>query len=347
MTAGRLLPFLLREGWDQVILGDLESESLCRMAMDFPSAPLRFRFLDASDPDCLIRRVEEADIVVNCAGPLEGLEGKVAETALEKGKPYLSLGEGVDGWRQVRPLEFRARDKKAPLVYGAGASPGLTGMMAIGLARRFEAIEGIEIFLCFSGGGYGRGLMGQLVSYMETRAMGSARTRFPSPPDGKERPSFPLRHPEALWLGEKLGVPVRAWISFFEPAYLALFYALAWSRRESHPFYHWLVETVYWTFKRGGLEGPKTVLAVGVKGMKEGVLREEAVALRGDYYSLSASALYCALRRLAADEVDPGLYSLGEVVDWKDLAPLLRAAGAEFFKAERHYEGTEKMISVG
>lgn len=333
-TATHLLPFLLRESWDQVILGDREGEPLCRMAMDIPSSPLRFRLLDAGDPDCLRRRMEEADLVVNCAGPMGEMEGKVAGVALETGKPYLSLGEGLDGWRQVKPLESKAKESSVPLICGAGASPGLTGVMTLGLTRRFESIKEVGIFICFSGGGYGRGLVEALASSLEVRGGEASSARFPFPPDGRGRPSFSLRHPESASLGQRLGVPVRAWASFTDPSCFTMFYSLAWSWRESHPLYHWLIDLVHLALRRGEGRGPMAVLAVRVRGYRNGELREEAVAVRGDYYSLSAVALYCALRRLAANEIAPGVYSLEGILEWRDLFPLVRDVGAEFFMAE-------------
>ncbi len=333
-TAARLLLFLRMGRWDRIVLCDREGEHLCRMAMDFPSLPLSFRFLDLEDGECLRRRMGEADLVVNCAGPVGGGEERVMEAALEAGKPYLSPGEGEEGWKRVRLLEGRAKAKGVPLVYGAGVSPGLTGLMASALARRFTSLREVGIFIRLGRGEYGKGLVDQLARGIEVGGKGPAALRFPFPPGGEERPAFPLRHPEASRLAERLGVPARAWVAFTEPAGFPVFYTLAWARRESHPFYRWLAEAATLWLWRERRVGPQAVVAAWVRGAREGVPWEEATGVRGDYYLLSAAALSCALDLVTAGKVAPGVYLLEDVAGWSEIIPRLRSAGAELFLGE-------------
>ncbi|MEJ5187355.1 MAG: saccharopine dehydrogenase NADP-binding domain-containing protein [Candidatus Geothermincolales bacterium] len=334
-TAARLLPFLLAGDWERIILGDREGEPLCRMAMDFPSAPLGFRFLDAGERDCLRRRIEEADLVVNCAGPLGEKEGDVAVAALEAGRPYLSPGEGEEGWQRVRALEKEAREKGVSLVCGAGVCPGLTGVMAASLARRLDSLEEVDIFLYMGNGDYGRGLVDQLASSLKMRGKRSSPVSFTFPPESRSRYAYPLEHAGSSSLAERLGIPARTWVAFGAGAAgFALFYTLAWSRRESHPFYRWLAEAAAMCLRRGGERGLPTTAAVRLRGLRNGEPREVAAALKGDYYLLSAAALSCAVDMVAAGKVTPGVHPLEQVAGWEDIVPYLRLTGAILYLGE-------------
>ncbi|MEM7305147.1 MAG: saccharopine dehydrogenase NADP-binding domain-containing protein [Planctomycetota bacterium] len=85
---------------------------------------------DQRDRGQVEHALQGAAVAVHAAGPYVGLEPHVAEAAIELGLPYVDLADDRAFYGRVRALDDRAREAGVPLMPGASAVPGLSGVFA-------------------------------------------------------------------------------------------------------------------------------------------------------------------------------------------------------------------------
>jgi saccharopine dehydrogenase-like NADP-dependent oxidoreductase len=86
------------------------------------------------------------DLVIHCAGPFQGQDYRVAETACAAGAHYIDLSDGRDfvaGFSAV--LDARARAAGVCAISGASSVPGLSSAVVDRLAQDFASIDDIHI----------------------------------------------------------------------------------------------------------------------------------------------------------------------------------------------------------
>ena len=106
--------------------------------------PVEIAALDRRSPAALAALRPWA--VVDCAGPFQGFDYRLAETALEAGAHYLDLADGrafVAGF--VEALEGRARRAGRCAVTGASSSPGISHAAIARISRGWRAVDRIEV----------------------------------------------------------------------------------------------------------------------------------------------------------------------------------------------------------
>jgi len=99
-------------------------------------------YANASDQRTLQERIPAADAVIACStdAPLAALE-----CALEARVPFISLTPIELAANARARLAERAWEAQTPIILDAGASPGLPGIAAELLVRRFEALHELRI----------------------------------------------------------------------------------------------------------------------------------------------------------------------------------------------------------
>jgi NAD(P)-dependent dehydrogenase (short-subunit alcohol dehydrogenase family) len=99
-------------------------------------------YVDAADPRTMRTIVQNASALVCCAG--DGAT-EVLALALEARVPFVGTAPGVLTRSVAEDLGARAWASQVPIILGAGAVPGIPGVLAEVLVRRLPEIVGLHI----------------------------------------------------------------------------------------------------------------------------------------------------------------------------------------------------------
>lgn len=86
--------------------------------------------LDANEHAQVVELMKQHDISLGFAGPFYYFEKKLAEMALEAGKPYVSIADDYEAYLDVMTLDEKAKEKDIHILTGWGNSPGITQALA-------------------------------------------------------------------------------------------------------------------------------------------------------------------------------------------------------------------------
>jgi saccharopine dehydrogenase (NAD+, L-lysine-forming) len=131
---------------DIVVLADINTQLLQRVAKKIDSSKLTTERVDAGNPDDLARVLKGTDVAVNATLPNYNLP--IFHSALKNGANYIDFAED---WplreRFLEQLETSDKWKKAGLtaVKHQGITPGVTNVLARYAADRLDKVEEIHI----------------------------------------------------------------------------------------------------------------------------------------------------------------------------------------------------------
>jgi saccharopine dehydrogenase-like NADP-dependent oxidoreductase len=86
--------------------------------------------LDADAHDQVVDLMRQHDVTLGFAGPFYYFERRLAEAALEAGKPYISIADDYEAYLDVLTLDEAARAQGVHILTGWGNSPGVTQALA-------------------------------------------------------------------------------------------------------------------------------------------------------------------------------------------------------------------------
>lgn len=136
--------------WDDVdlIIGGRDGLRAANFAANLPgSASRRGVAIDLGDPRFAEQLAQiAADLVIHTAGPFQGQDYRVAQTAVGVGAHYVDLADGrafVTGFADAVDATARAADRLA--VTGASSVPGLSAVVLDALRSEFARIDRVEI----------------------------------------------------------------------------------------------------------------------------------------------------------------------------------------------------------
>lgn len=109
-----------------------EKEKL-RHRDSFPNA--EWAYIDMYNEDSLLNFIDGCDLILNCAGPSHKVSKRIAEKCIETGHHLVDAGLE----RNVEELTLQQPDLS--ILYGAGAIPGLSGMLPFWFARQFDKVH--------------------------------------------------------------------------------------------------------------------------------------------------------------------------------------------------------------
>lgn len=103
--------------------------------------------IDLSDDRLALRlRALSPHIVVHCVGPFQGQDYRVARASLEAGAHYIDLADGRSFVARFgESLDATAKTAERIAISGASTLPALSSAVVDALARRFRALEEIQI----------------------------------------------------------------------------------------------------------------------------------------------------------------------------------------------------------
>jgi len=137
---------------DVVVLADINTELLRRVAKKIDSSKLTTERVDAGNPDDLARVLKGADVTVNATLPNYNLP--MFHSALKSGANYIDFAED---WplreKFLEQLETSDKWKKAGLtaVKHQGITPGVTNVLARYAADQLDKVEEIHIRTAWRG----------------------------------------------------------------------------------------------------------------------------------------------------------------------------------------------------
>jgi hypothetical protein len=96
--------------------------------------------VDIENDDSLKNFVTGCELIVNCAGPSHRLTARVARMCLSHGCHHIDAGIVKDIEKMHTPSQSTA------VFYGAGAIPGLSGLLPRWLANSFDTVENLTVY---------------------------------------------------------------------------------------------------------------------------------------------------------------------------------------------------------
>jgi len=120
-----------------VTIADLNADKAAKEAAKRDDRFVATR-LDAEDHGQVVDLMHQHDISLGYAGPFYHFEKRLAASALEAGKPYVSIADDYEAYLDVISLDEEARQKKIHILTGWGNSPGITQALA---RKGYNAME--------------------------------------------------------------------------------------------------------------------------------------------------------------------------------------------------------------
>ncbi len=108
---------------------------------EFPDA--EWVKVDIANDDSLKNFITNCELIVNCAGPSHRITARVAQMCLSHGCHHIDVGEGKNIEKMHNP------SKRTAVFYGAGAIPGLSGLLPRWLANSFDNVNNL---IAYTGG---------------------------------------------------------------------------------------------------------------------------------------------------------------------------------------------------
>lgn len=128
-----------------VLASGRRPEALEHLAAECPG--IETLELDVQDTDALMRATQEAGLVINCVGPYIGTGSDIARIAVSQGCSVLDLASEQEHYRRLQPLAQACREHGVTVLTGAGAYPGLSGLLLRELLQRHPGATAAELAL--------------------------------------------------------------------------------------------------------------------------------------------------------------------------------------------------------
>lgn len=129
---------------ESMVIADLAPVNAAEVASRFGSKATAY-WTDFSDPREAREALEGADLALGCLGGRPSLERPIVEAAIDARIPYIGI---CDDWKvteEVLEMDPEASEAHTLVVTGAGASPGLTNLMALHASRGLDEVNEIHI----------------------------------------------------------------------------------------------------------------------------------------------------------------------------------------------------------
>ena len=160
--AGRALYSAFRSHGLNVIAAGRSESKLQSLVQELGG---EFRLLDAGAPDPEV--LNSVDLLVNCVGPYLKLGQRMAEYAIQAGCHYIDIASEQEHFRRLQSLDAKARSAGVLLLTGAGAYPGISGLMLKQLMEKHPTGDSAELFLAMGPNPPGEGIAQILTGALE------------------------------------------------------------------------------------------------------------------------------------------------------------------------------------
>ncbi|MBU43356.1 MAG: hypothetical protein CMN76_09065 [Spirochaetaceae bacterium] len=216
--AGRSIVESLLDAGPGVVAAGRNRNKLLELERSLGSTPtpearptsLKTCVLDVSDNSeagitALKQAMNEADAVINCVGPFILHGSRMAQIAIDAGAHYLDIASEQEHLRRIVDLDGPARKAGLSVLPGAGAYPGLSGLLLGRLLECYPETAEATIELAMSSNPTGQGVAQLLSGALEMifplnePEVNSQKAIFPGTVENREFPAplvcFPLSGP--------------------------------------------------------------------------------------------------------------------------------------------------------
>lgn len=128
-----------------VLASGRRPRSLARLAASCPG--IETLELDAQDAEALTRATRAAGLVINCVGPYIGTGAEIARIAVSQGCSVIDLASEQEHHRRLQSLAPACREQGVTVLTGAGAYPGVSGLLLRGLMAAHPGATSVELAL--------------------------------------------------------------------------------------------------------------------------------------------------------------------------------------------------------
>lgn len=338
----RLSRRLADDGWQVLVAGrNLERAQAFASTLDRAEAVQADRNCELAAP------LSEAkpDLLVDCAGPFQGSNYRVAEACIAAGVHYLDIADARDFVCGIGKLDEAAKAAGIAVISGASTVPALTGSVLRELAEPLDRVDAVDIALSASS----KSTAGRSVALAMLETAGKpVRVRQ----GGRWAEVFGLhgvQRREFAITGRK---PVKGWVALVDTpdlelvpdalpgnpsvlfrggndsalqvvgaSVLARLVRLGWlkSLRPLQPLVGWLQRLL------APLGGDRSAMDITVKGWRgdDAIQRRwTIIAERGDGPDIPLLAAHLAARRLQIGDLKPGACNASLMFDLADFGSL-------------------------
>ncbi len=145
-TAGRaVLSAIVGLDDVEVVAAGRQQDRLAAIAERFPGVAVAA--VDVRVVDGLRQSLQRVDVVVNCIGPYIGYGAPVVQAAIEAGAFYIDLASEQEHYRCVSRMNKAATAAGVSVIVGAGAYPGISGLLLRSIINRCPSARVAELAL--------------------------------------------------------------------------------------------------------------------------------------------------------------------------------------------------------
>ncbi|MGJ6969028.1 saccharopine dehydrogenase NADP-binding domain-containing protein [Streptosporangium sp. G11] len=131
------LPFV-----QNLVIGDRDMDGARKLA-EIVGQKARAARVDVTDPEQLAAVMADADAVVSTVGPFFRLGGTVLDAALLKGCHYVDICDDPVPTMELLSRDATARQANVSAIVGAGASPGISNLLALKAMQGLDEIDSV------------------------------------------------------------------------------------------------------------------------------------------------------------------------------------------------------------
>ncbi|KAK5050397.1 hypothetical protein LTR84_003678 [Exophiala bonariae] len=127
------------------ILADINEKNTAEIAAKLPAGRAETLKLNLFDAEALKDAIQGASLVVLGAGLYSRTSAPVLAACLAAQVPYLDYDDDVESTQAALDLHEKAKKQNVPCYIGCGASPGMSNVMVMDVAKDLDTIDSLDI----------------------------------------------------------------------------------------------------------------------------------------------------------------------------------------------------------
>lgn len=139
------------------LLADIHTAPLVKLQQLLAPGKATVQKLDLFDASTLLSTVQGARLVILAAGPYVKTSRPVMDACLQAKVPYLDFDDDVESTLAALDRSDEAKSAGIPVYIGCGASPGMSNVMAVDVARQLDQVYDLDLCWLVGNGTAGAG----------------------------------------------------------------------------------------------------------------------------------------------------------------------------------------------
>jgi saccharopine dehydrogenase (NAD+, L-lysine-forming) len=148
MGQGVARDLIKQEQIKKVILGDINTDPNRVQEKLRASGKVSLVRVDVNDHNGLVRTIQEADVVINCAGPFYKTAVAVARAAVEAKVNYIDICDDYEAADILfgSDIDKAAREAGITVLTGMGSDPGTNNVIVKWYANQLDRVDEVHLF---------------------------------------------------------------------------------------------------------------------------------------------------------------------------------------------------------